>query len=85
MSSGGGSSSTASKTTSKKKPVENSDKAANEAAQNAKAAKAAMADKVGSSESTILTSGKGVLDDLDYKRNLLGTGLLSDTRGHRLG
>ncbi len=82
MSSGGGSSSTASKTTSEKKPVENTDKAANEAAQNAKAA---MADKVESSESTILTSGKGVLDEPEYKRNLLGAGLLSDTRGQRLG
>lgn len=82
MASGGGSSSTASKTTSEKKPVENSDKAANEAAQNAKAA---MADKVESSESTILTSGKGVLDEPEYKRNLLGAGLLSDTRGQRLG
>jgi hypothetical protein len=82
MSSGGGSSSTASKTTSEQKPVENSDKAANEAAQNAKAA---MADKVESSESTILTSGKGVLDEPEYKRNLLGAGLLSDTRGQRLG
>ena len=82
MSSGGGSSSTASKTTSEQKPVENSDKAANEAAQNAKAA---MADKVESSESTILTSGKGVLDEPEYKRNLLGAGLLSDARGQRLG
>lgn len=82
MSSGGGSSSTASKTTSEKKPVENTDKAANEAAQNAKAA---MADKMESSESTILTSGKGVLDEPEYKRNLLGAGLLSDNRGQRLG
>lgn len=82
MSSRGGSSSTASKTTSEKKPVENTDKAANEAAQNAKAA---MADKVESSESTILTSGKGVLDEPEYKRNLLGAGLLSDMRGQRLG
>lgn len=82
MASGGGSSSTASKTTSEQKPVENTDKAANEAAQNAKAA---MADKVESSESTILTSGKGVLDEPEYKRNLLGAGLLSDTRGQRLG
>lgn len=82
MSSGGGSSSTASKTTSEKKPVENTDKAANEAAQNAKTA---MADKVESSESTILTSGRGVLDEPEYKRNLLGAGLLSDMRGQRLG
>lgn len=82
MSSGGCSSSTASKTTSETKPVVNSDNAANEAAQNAKAA---MADKTESSETTILTSGKGVLDEPEYKRNLLGAGLLSDTRGQRLG
>lgn len=83
MSSGGGGSSQPAKNpTTTQNPVTNPDTAANEAAQKAKQD---MEKGTTSSESTILTSGAGVLDEPVYKRNKLGAGLLTDYRGQRLG
>lgn len=82
MSSGGGSSKPATNPTTTQKPVTNPDTAANEAAQKVKQD---LEKGTTSSESTILTSGAGVLDEPTYKKTKLGAGLLTDYRGQALG
>ena len=58
---------------------------------NAAATGAAMATKkklkgeVGAEGSSILTSGAGILDDTDLKRNLLGAGAYNQSKGTGLG
>ena len=65
--------------------------AANAAAANAAATNAAMTTKkklkgeVGAEGSSILTSGAGILDDTELKRNLLGAGAYNQSKGTGLG
>ena len=63
------------------------DAAANAAAANAAATNAAMAtkaklkDEVRAKGSSILTSGAGILDDTDLRKNLLGAGAYNYSKG----
>ena len=41
--------------------------------------------EVGAEGSSILTSGAGILDDTDLKRNLLGAGAYNQSKGTGLG
>ena len=41
--------------------------------------------EVGAEGSSILTSGAGILDDTDLKRNLLGAGAYNYSKGNGLG
>ena len=63
-------------------PVTSNNAAADAAAQEQKRL---MNKPTESSETSILTSGRGILEEPEYKRNLLGAGLLRDSRGQGLG
>lgn len=84
MSSGGGTKTQTPATTAAttQKPVASGNAAADVAAQEQKRL---MNKPTESSETSILTSGRGILDEPEYKRNLLGAGLLRDSRGQGLG
>lgn len=70
-------------------PVKKPDPVASAA--NAAATNAAMTTKkklkgeVGAEGSSILTSGAGILDDTELKRNLLGAGAYNQSKGTGLG
>jgi len=56
--------------------------AANAAATNAAmATKAKLKDEVRAKGSSILTSGAGILDDIDLRKNLLGAGAYNYSKG----
>lgn len=83
MSSGGGTKTqTPTTAATTQKPVASGNAAADAAAQEQKRL---MNKPTESSETSILTSGRGILDEPEYKRNLLGAGLLRDSRGQGLG
>ena len=44
-----------------------------------------LKNEVGAEGSSILTSGAGILDDTDLKRNLLGAGAYNQSKGTGLG
>jgi len=68
-------------------PVAANAAAADAAAANAAATNAAMAtkaklkDEVRAKGSSILTSGAGILDDIDLRKNLLGAGAYNYSKG----
>ena len=49
------------------------------------ATKKKLKGEVGAEGSSILTSGAGILDDTDLKRNLLGAGAYNQSKGTGLG
>lgn len=51
----------------------------------AMATKKKLKNEVGAEGSSILTSGAGILDDTDLKRNLLGAGAYNQSKGTGLG
>ena len=51
----------------------------------AMATKKKLKGEVGAEGSSILTSGAGILDDTDLKRNLLGAGAYNQSKGTGLG
>lgn len=60
--------------------------AATAAATNAEVAKKkTLKGEVGAEGSSILTSGAGILDDTDLRRNLLGAGAYNASKGRGLG
>lgn len=62
------------------------DPAANAAATNAAmSTKKKLKGEVGAEGSSILTSGAGILDDTELKRNLLGAGAYNKSKGTGLG
>lgn len=68
------------------KPVKQPDPAASAAATNAaKSTKKKLRGEVGAEGSSILTSGAGILDDTDLRRNLLGAGAYNQSKGTGLG
>lgn len=67
-------------------PVKKPDPVANAAATNAAmTTKKKLKGEVGAEGSSILTSGAGILDDTDLKRNLLGAGAYNQSKGTGLG
>lgn len=67
-------------------PVKKPDLVANAAATNAAmTTKKKLKGEVGAEGSSILTSGAGILDDTDLKRNLLGAGAYNQSKGTGLG
>ena len=51
----------------------------------AKNTKKTLKNEVGAEGSSILTSGAGILDDTDLRRNLLGAGAYNYSKGTGLG
>ena len=69
-----------------KKPDPVTSAAASTAATNAAmTTKKKLKNEVGAEGSSILTSGAGILDDTDLKRNLLGAGAYNQSKGTGLG
>ena len=68
-------------------PVKKPDPVANAAAATgaAMATKKKLKGEVGAEGSSILTSGAGILDDTELKRNLLGAGAYNQSKGTGLG
>ena len=67
-------------------PVKKPEPVANAAATGAAmATKKKLKGEVGAEGSSILTSGAGILDDTDLKRNLLGAGAYNQSKGTGLG
>ena len=67
-------------------PVKQPDPVANVAATNAAmSTKKQLKGEVGAEGSSILTSGAGILDDTDLRRNLLGAGAYNQSKGTGLG
>ena len=67
-------------------PVKKPDPVASAAATNAAmTTKKKLKGEVGAEGSSILTSGAGILDDTDLKRNLLGAGAYNQSKGTGLG
>ena len=67
-------------------PVKKPDTVASTAATNAAmTTKKKLKNEVGAEGSSILTSGTGILDDIDLKRNLLGAGAYNQFKGTSLG
>ena len=67
-------------------PVKKPDPVVSAAATNAAmATKKKLKNEVGAEGSSILTSGAGILDDTDLKRNLLGAGAYNQSKGTGLG
>ena len=67
-------------------PVKKPDPVASAAATNAAmTTKKKLKNEVGAEGSSILTSGAGILDDTDLKRNLLGAGAYNQSKGTGLG
>lgn len=67
-------------------PVKKPDPVASAAATNAAMnTKKKLKDEVGAEGSSILTSGAGILDDTDLRRNLLGAGAYNQSKGTGLG
>lgn len=66
-------------------PVKKPDPVANAAASAAMTTKKKLKNEVGAEGSSILTSGAGILDDTDLKRNLLGAGAYNQSKGTGLG
>ena len=67
-------------------PVKKPDPVASAAATNeAVTTKKKLKGEVGAEGSSILTSGAGILDDTDLKRNLLGAGAYNQSKGTGLG
>lgn len=67
-------------------PVKKPEPVANAAATNAAmSTKKKLKGEVGAEGSSILTSGAGILDDTDLKRNLLGAGAYNQSKGTGLG
>lgn len=72
--------------TSSPAPVKKPDPVASAAATNAAmTTKKKLKNEVGAEGSSILTSGAGILDDTDLKRNLLGAGAYNQSKGTGLG
>lgn len=65
-----------------KKPDPVASAAATNAAMNTKKK---LKGEVGAEGSSILTSGAGILDDTDLRRNLLGAGAYNQSKGTGLG
>ena len=59
--------------------------ATNAATNAAMTTKKKLKNEVGAEGSSILTSGAGILDDTDLKRNLLGAGAYNQSKGTGLG
>lgn len=67
-------------------PVKQPDPVASAAATNAAmSTKKKLKSEVGAEGSSILTSGAGVLDETDLRRNLLGAGAYNQSKGTGLG
>ena len=67
-------------------PVKKPDPVASAAATNAAMdTKKKLKGEVGAEGSSILTSGAGILDDTDLRRNLLGAGAYNYSKGTGLG
>ena len=67
-------------------PVKKPDPVASAAATGAAmTTKKKLKGEVGAEGSSILTSGAGILDDTDLKRNLLGAGAYNQSKGTGLG
>ena len=67
-------------------PVKKPEPAASAAATNAAmTTKKKLKGEVGAEGSSILTSGAGILDDTELKRNLLGAGAYNQSKGTGLG
>lgn len=67
-------------------PVKQPDSVASAAATNAAMnTKKKLRGEVGAEGSSILTSGAGILDDTDLRRNLLGAGAYNQSKGNGLG
>ena len=68
-----------------KKPDPVASAAASAATNAAMTTKKKLKNEVGAEGSSILTSGAGILDDTDLKRNLLGAGAYNQSKGTDLG
>ena len=66
-------------------PVKKPDPVASAATNAAMTTKKKLKNEVGAEGSSILTSGAGILDDTDLKRNLLGAGAYNQSKGTGLG
>lgn len=66
-------------------PVKQPDPVASAATNAAMETKKKLKGEVGAEGSSILTSGAGILDETDLRRNLLGAGAYNQSKGTGLG